>query len=170
MPFQLSWPVAIAMFAFIAFSVVVGSVLAGAGGWRSLARRYPARSGGDPGEERFRFSSMRTSGGIVGTAGYGSCVTIGVGPRGIAVELWKPFALFHPPFHLPWEAVERCRVVEWPSGSLTQLGIRDGGTITVAGRAGAAIAREAAERGLRPKAADRVEKNGALDALTTDSW
>ena len=164
MPFGRSWPVAIAMFAFIAFSVVVGSMLAGAGGWRSLARRYPARPGGDAGDEQFRFSSLRTSGGMVGTASYGLCVTIGMGPRGIAFELWKPFALFHPPFHLPWDAVERCRVVEWPSGSLTHLEIRDGGTLTIAGRAGAAIAREAAERGLAPK------PDGAFDAFTTDSW
>jgi hypothetical protein len=91
---------------------------------------------------------MRTSGGLVGTATYGSCVSIGVGPTGIAVELWAPFSLFHPPFHLPWNAVERFRVVGWPGGALTHLEIRDGGTLTIGGRAGAAIAREAELRGL----------------------
>ena len=148
MPFDISWPVAIAMMAFIAFSTVVGAAMAGAGGWRSLASRYPVRSGAVAGDERYRFSSMRTSGGLVGTAAYASCVTFRVGPRVIAVELWAPFSLFHPPFHLPWDAVERCRVVEMPGGTLTHLEIRGGGTLSVSGRAGAAIAREAAERGL----------------------
>lgn len=146
MPFSISWPVVVAMIAFIAFSVVVGSVMGGAGGWRSLANRYPAQSAAAPGEERYRFSSMRTSGGLVGTSAYNSCVTIGVAARGISVELWAPFRLFHPPFHLPWDAVENCRVVELIGGSLTHLEIRGGGTLTVGGRAGAAIARAAAER------------------------
>lgn len=148
MPFDISWPVAFAMLVFIAVSVVVGGAMAGSGGWRTLAKRYPARPGDAPEEERYRFSSMRTSGGLIGTASYGSCVSIGVGARGIAVELWAPFSLFHPPFHLPWEAVESFRVVEWPVGALTHLEIRDGGTLTIGGRAGAAIAREAEIRGL----------------------
>lgn len=162
--------VAIAMFAFIAVSVVIGAVLGGAGGWRSLAKRYPARPRDGSDAERFRFSSLRTSGGLVGTSGYGSCVTIDVGTRGIAFELWAPFSLFHPPFHLPWEAVESCRVVDWPRGPLTHLEIRGGETVTIAGRAGAAIAREAAQRGLAANPDDHAKPDGAFDAFTTDSW
>jgi hypothetical protein len=135
------------MFIFIAVSIVVGSALAGAGGWRSLVSRYPARPGLGPGE-RYRFSSLRTSGGMIGTASYGSCVTIGVGEEGISFELWAPFSLFHPPFHLPRGAVERLRIVEMPGGTVTHFEIRGGGTLTVAGRAGAAIARLAESRAI----------------------
>lgn len=149
MPFDISWPIAFAMFAFIAVSVVVGGALAGAGGWRSLAQRYPPPPDAAPPNARYRFSSLRTSGGLIGTSAYGNCVTIAVGPGGIAVELWAPFSLFHPPFHLPWDAVDRWRVVEWPNGGvLTHLEIRDGGTLSLGGRAGAAIAKEAARLGL----------------------
>ena len=61
MPIDITWPVAIAMLAFIAVSVVAGSALAGGGGWRSLASRYPTRAGITTGEERYRFCSMRAA-------------------------------------------------------------------------------------------------------------
>lgn len=152
MPFHIS-PYA-ALLVFVAVSVLVVGVMAGAGGWRALAARYPVPAAPPLDEERYRFTSIRTGWGLFGTAYYGSCVTVGVGSRGLSLALWAPFALFHPPMFLPWEALESCRSVEWPRGGpLTQITVRDGGELTVTGRAGAAIFRYATERGLAEGAA-----------------
>ena len=148
MPFDLSPRVVVAMLLFVAFSILVGSALGGAGGWRSLAERYPASRAGDP-EERHRFASLRTSGGLVGSSSYANCVMMGIGLKGISVALWAPFALFHPPFFLPWTAVEWWRTVEYPGGrKVVQLTVRDGGSLTFFGRAGSAIAEHARRLGL----------------------
>lgn len=144
----------IVLLLIVAGSVVFVGVMAGTGGWRSLAERYPAPVGPPLDEERYRFTSVRTGWGLFGTALYQGCVTVGVGSRGFSLALWAPFALFHPPMFIPWEALERCRSVEWPRGGpLTQITVRDGGELTVTGRAGAAIFRYATERGLAEGAA-----------------
>ena len=143
MPFHMTPFALAAMAVFIVGSVIVGAAMAGAGGWRDLAARYPVPPGAPPDEggERFRFSSLRTAGGTIGTATYESCVTVGVGARGISLALWAPFRLFHPAMFIPWTAVERCRRVDHMAGALTQLDVRGGGTLSFVGRAGASIAR-----------------------------
>jgi hypothetical protein len=78
MPFHISVYSAAALVAFAVVSVLIGSALAGAGGWRALAVRYPAPSTPPADEERYRFSSLRTASGVIGMATYGSCVTVGV--------------------------------------------------------------------------------------------
>jgi hypothetical protein len=148
MPFNLSPVAAVAMLAFVAFSIVVGGAMAGSGGWRSLAERYPARVPGPGDEERYRFSSLRTSGGLLGTARYDGCVTVGIGADGMSLALWAPFRLFHPPLFIPWEAVEACRIIPWLRGDLVQLTVGGGGTLTFADGTAKAIARRAEERGL----------------------
>ncbi|HYC31537.1 MAG TPA: hypothetical protein VEB59_04565 [Gemmatimonadales bacterium] len=142
MPFHLAPFAAAAMVLFAAVSVVLGGFIAGAGGWRALAERYPAGATlGNGAEERFRFASLRTSGGALGTAAYGSCVMIGVGDRGISLDLWAPFRLWHPALFIPWAAVEGCRRLAHMVGPVTQVRIRGGETLTFAGRAGEAVAR-----------------------------
>lgn len=143
----MSLPAVGAMIAFVVVSAVIGSALAGAGGWRKLAERYPARMAGTSGE-RFRFTSLRTSGGLVGMATYNSCVTVGVGEEGVSLELWAPFRLFHPPLFIPWSAVEHWRVVPYPPGELTQIRVKADVSLSIGGRAGAAIADHAGRRGI----------------------
>ena len=131
MPFDISLRAAVAMLVFMA------------------AERYPAGAASDPEEERHRFATLRTSGGLVGTSSYAGCVTVGIGARGLSVALWAPFALFHPPFFLPWSAVEGWRTVEFPGGHrAVQLTVRDGGSLAFYGRAGAGIARRAGLEGV----------------------
>jgi hypothetical protein len=153
MPFHITLPAAVAMLAFVAVSVLVGAAMAGAGGWRALAERYPAVPAIALEEERYRFTSIRTGGGLLGTATYDSCVTVGVSTGGISLALWAPFRLFHPPLFVPWEAVESCRVLELPGGNLTQVTVHHGGSLTVSGQAAVAIRRHAVQRGLAEGAA-----------------
>lgn len=107
MPFHISLHAAVAMLVFVAVSIFVGAATAGAGGWRALAKRYPELSATSLEEERYRFTSVRTGGGLLGTATYNGCVTVGVSTQGISLALRAPFRLFHPPLFIPWEA---CRV------------------------------------------------------------
>jgi len=147
MPFHIS-PYA-ALLVFVAVSVLVGGVMAGAGGWRALAERYPAPVTPPLDEERYRFTSIRTGWGLFGTALYQGCVTVGVSSRGLSLVRWTPFRLFHPPRFIPREALESCRSIEWHrGGQWTQITVRDGGDLTVTGQAAAAIFRYAADRGL----------------------
>ena len=62
MAMQMSAQAAIALVLFAIVSVLVGSTLSGAAGWRALARRYPGPGDTSPDPVRFRFASMRTSG------------------------------------------------------------------------------------------------------------
>ena len=152
MPFHISPFAAAAMVAFTVVSILVGALMAGAGGWRALAAAYPADAtrGNGAEEERFRFASLRTAGGSLGTATFESCVNIGVGDRGISVALWAPFRLGHPPIFVPWNGVESSRRVEHMVGPVTQVTVRGGGTLMFVGRAGAAIARRLEQRGAAP--------------------
>jgi hypothetical protein len=60
MPFHIGPHAAVVMLVFIAVSVLVGAAMAGAGGWRALAERYPAPVTTPSEEVRYRFSSIRT--------------------------------------------------------------------------------------------------------------
>jgi hypothetical protein len=154
MAFHITPYAAVALLVFVAVSLVVGAAMAGAGGWRALAERYPAPVAPPLDEERYRFTSIRTGGGVFGTAYYGSCVTVGVSSRGLSLALWAPFRLFHPPLFIPWEALEGCRRIEhYRRGPWMLVTLRDGGDHTVTGQAAAAISRYAAERGLAEGAA-----------------
>lgn len=153
MPFHLTLPAAVALIGFVAVSVLIGSAMAAAGGWRALAGRYPAPITPPAREERHRFTSMRTAGGAIGVARYESCVTVGISPLGISLALWAPFRLFHPSLLLPWDAVETWRAFEVYGRHWTEIIVRGGGKVTVYGRAAQAISRWATQRGIPEGAA-----------------
>lgn len=153
MPSHISLPVAIAMVVFVAVAVLIGSAMAGAGGWRDLAERYPMPAALPASDERYRFTSLRTAGGAIGIAIYESCVMVGISSRGISLVLWAPLRLFHPPVLLPWEAVEKWRHLEVYGNHSTLVTVRGGGSVTVFGPAAVAIARWASERGIPTGAA-----------------
>ena len=140
MPFQLGSGALVAMIAFIAISVVVGAVGTSSGGWRIWAAKYPAPALPPDDERRFRFASMRTSGGGIRSARYGSVVNVGVGRRGISLSIWAPFSFLHPPMLIPWEAVEQCEAGELFGHSSAKVTLAAGGSFTVFGDAADAIA------------------------------
>jgi hypothetical protein len=144
----------------LAGSVVVGALV---GGWRKLAERYPAGAAPPLDEERYHATSVRTGWGLLGSAYFSSCVTVGVSSRGLSLALWAPFRLFHPPLFIPWEALERCRSIEHYRAPRTLVTLRDGGDLTVTGQAAAAIFRYAAERGLAEGAAQLAHASDTPD-------
>jgi hypothetical protein len=148
MPFHLSLQAAVAMLLFAVVSVLIGAALAGAGGWRSMAERFPAPPQSPLDEERYRFTSIRTAGGLIGSASYESCVTVGLSPRGISLALWAPFRLFHPSLLIPWDAVEACSAVVLYRGHATQVTLRGGGRVRIYGRAAQAVVQRGTQRGL----------------------
>jgi hypothetical protein len=169
MPFQFN-PY-LALMVFIAISVLYGGVMAGMGGWRILAERYPMPVAPPMDEECFRFASMRTAWGLFGTAAYQGCVEIGVGSRGISLALWAPFRLFHPPMFIPWEDVEKCRISEWFRGTqLMQITVRDGVELSVTGRAAPVLFRYASERSLTGDASQRRRASDSPDRRTALRW
>jgi hypothetical protein len=148
MAMQMSAQAAIAMVLFAIVSVLVGSTLSGAGGWRALARRYPGPGDTSPEPVRFRFASMRTSGGLIGSASFANCVTVEVGERGISLALLPGFRFRHPPIFLPWDAVEQCQTVEAYLHRVTLLTVRGGEALTFFGRLGTEVVRRAEAQGV----------------------
>ncbi|MGH7551484.1 MAG: hypothetical protein ACREMQ_00475 [Longimicrobiales bacterium] len=140
MPFDLlSTRAIVAMVIFAAVSVVLGSFLATAGGWRRAAYRFRAPAALPEATAHFRFVSMRMTGGLLGVASYHSCVTVGLSENGISLALWAPFRLFHPPLFIPWAAVEDCRPRPTISQDNVQIILRGGGGFQVYGRAATAL-------------------------------
>jgi hypothetical protein len=130
----------IAMVIFAVVSALIGSFLAAAGGWRRAAVRFRAPLTLPQDTERFRFVSLRMTGGLLGVASYHSCVTIGLSERGISLALWAPFRLFHPPLLIPWTAVDECRPIPTLNHDGVRIILRDGGGFQVYGKAATALA------------------------------
>jgi hypothetical protein len=82
------------------------------GGWRRLARRYPATE--KPGGRVYRFQTIR-----LGGANYGNAVTIDVGDRGVFLSVFWPFRFGHPNILIPWSELN---VSSPPTGWIKRLG------------------------------------------------
>ena len=139
MSFHLSVPAIVAMVAFAGVSIFIGSFMAGAGGWRAAAGRFPARNPAPPATARFRFVSLRMSGGVLGTAAYQNVVILELSDRGIGLSLLTPFRLFHPPMLIPWNAIESCEQHFTPWGDAARVTLHGGGGFSVAGAAAKAL-------------------------------
>jgi hypothetical protein len=146
MPFDLPPIVIVAMVIFVGVSAVAGSLLARAGGWGRAASRFRAPTDNVDQAERFPFTSLVMTGGPLGVARYGSCVTVGLSERGISLALWAPFRLFHPPLLIPWSAVEECKPRPTVGRPGAQIVLRGGGGFQVYGRAATALSSQWRER------------------------
>jgi len=148
---NLSGTVILAVVAFMVVSAIAGSAMAGAGGWRALAARYPYPAVPPADEEHFRFSSVRTAGGVVGTASYGSIVTVGLSSSGVSLALSAPFRLFHPAILVPWSAVAECRDDDFIGRRFAMVTVAESGSFTVYGRAATVVAEYASAQGVPMK-------------------
>jgi hypothetical protein len=96
--------------AFVAIWLAICVLLSMIGGWHELSRRFESDTPIDG--ELFRFAS-----GVMGyplfTVNYRRCLSMTVGPRGIALAVAFPFRLLHPRLVIPWSAVERCELVTY---------------------------------------------------------
>jgi hypothetical protein len=86
----------------VPWAYAVSLLIAQIGGWRHLAKRFPAND--EPSGKRF---FMQT--GSVGQIGYGSCLTIHCSPNGLRISVLWPFRLAHPPLFIPWDVIQNCR-------------------------------------------------------------
>src|SRR5687767_7664706 len=68
------------------------------GGWRRLARAFPARR--PPSGNRFRAQYCR-----VGLVNYNTCLTIYSSEVGLYFAVWPMFRAGHPPFFVPWASI-----------------------------------------------------------------
>jgi hypothetical protein len=107
----------------IAFASVLG-------GWYRLSKLYPAdqtRFGiaGENDGRRFSWTTL-VMGPPLFPTNYGNCVNVVVNEWGIRVDVALLFRTLHPPFLIPWSAVENCRLDR-------QLAIFTRATVEVAG-------------------------------------
>ncbi|MBM4070661.1 MAG: hypothetical protein FJ271_17155 [Planctomycetes bacterium] len=80
-------------------------LLGWAGGWRAVARVYPA-SGPPTG---IRFGMQRCQ---FGWVGYNGCMTMHVSEEGLRIEVWWIFRFGHPTLLIPWSALHVHQVIE----------------------------------------------------------
>ncbi len=77
---------------------VVSVLLAHIGGWRELARAYPAT-------RRFDGEKLGVRSARLGYVNYNNCIRVSAGPAGLLLRMILPFRLAHPPILVPWTEV-----------------------------------------------------------------
>jgi len=82
----------------------ITALLATLSGWRSLAKRFPAKGSTDG--ERFSFVSASIGALAWFPVNYSGCLFVTVGSMGLAVSVLFPFRFLSPAFALPWSEVE----------------------------------------------------------------
>ena len=98
-----AWVPALVPFIFVGMWVSVSFLLAATGGWRALARRYPAPRGVSG--TSFLWCSAQ-----LGWVNYRGCLNLHAGPSGLRVSVSLPFRIGHRPFLVPWTDVGTERV------------------------------------------------------------
>ncbi|MDB5101433.1 MAG: hypothetical protein JWM80_5854 [Cyanobacteria bacterium RYN_339] len=92
-PFAYVFPVF-----FVTLWVTIGHMLAWAGGWHQLARRYVATDG-------FSGESHGFCSGEMGWTNYNGVLWLGTDGEGLRLAVMFPFRGGHPPLFLPWHEV-----------------------------------------------------------------
>jgi len=84
----------------IAIVVGIPLVFAPASGWTEIAKRFPARDGGQHYRVHFGFATFK------GWIGFNGCMRVGSDSWGIAVGTNLLLPIGFKPFFIPWSAVE----------------------------------------------------------------
>jgi len=90
----------------LAVWAVVLSLLALLGGWRELARCYPANLPFSGKRWWFQSGNMRA-------VNYGGCLIIGANAEGLHLAVLFPFRPGHPPIFIPWSQVSARETTRW---------------------------------------------------------
>jgi hypothetical protein len=98
--------------------MVIMVLLSEVGGWRVLARRYPAVEGAPRDAVRtFRMASIDLRRGALPLpVNYGNCAKIAITPAGLHLGVMVFFRFRHPPLLIPWTEIGRLqpgRLVFW---------------------------------------------------------
>jgi hypothetical protein len=88
------------LFLFFVFRLVcaISYILAAVGGWRRIAKTFPARDRPDG-----KWHYMQS--GMVGVVSYGSGLIVCSSIAGLYVAVLPMFRLAHPPLFLPWKEI-----------------------------------------------------------------
>jgi hypothetical protein len=92
-------PELMALLPFIAFWVVVHSLISVLSGWWNVAIFYKAERPFSGQKFRFQSANMRV------WMSYGNCLIIGSDPTGLYISIFSPFRIAHPPLFIPWEDI-----------------------------------------------------------------
>lgn len=105
MPFNLDprWFAPLLLTLFAVAWLGAGWLVSRAGGWASLAARFPAD--GVVEGERFRFASGAFGRKALPTR-YNGVLYVTVNRRGLGLSLWFPFRFGSSPMFIPWSAFE----------------------------------------------------------------
>jgi hypothetical protein len=76
--------------------ILISTVIARVSGWAALARIYRLQDSFDGRRWHFQTAQMRWA------TNYGSCLTLGVSPRGLYLAVPFLFRPTHPPLLVPW--------------------------------------------------------------------
>lgn len=125
--------------------VGVAFFLSLAGGWRDLARRFPAPA--QVAGERLHFCSVFMQKSRI-PANYSYCVTVGLNESGLYLRMSVFFRFAHAPLFIPWQWIERVEQQKHWFGTLVTVSPK--GTpvrIHLRGRAGREALRYWSQRG-----------------------
>jgi hypothetical protein len=93
---------------FIGMWMFIMTLLASLGGWRTLARLYPAPDGAPrDAAHTFRMTSIDLRGPLPLPVNYSNCVTIAITPAGLHLRVMAFFRFRHPPLLIPWTHIGR---------------------------------------------------------------
>ncbi|HEX8391977.1 MAG TPA: hypothetical protein VF665_06450 [Longimicrobium sp.] len=116
--------------------LLLSAVLAWAGGWRTLARHYPARA---PGADRTIRGASASVGSPPLPVNYNNCLTVRVTEAGVEISVWPMFRFQHPPVFIPWSELEACEPGRRWLLYVVQILPRQGPPVMFRGRAARAV-------------------------------
>ena len=88
--------------------IVISTILARVGGWAALAAVYRLQDSFDGRRWHFQSAQMRWA------TNYGSCLSVGVSPRGLYLSVPFLFRPTHPPLLVPWADIDvQVRRLTW---------------------------------------------------------
>ena len=153
LPVALIAGLALPVFAacFVAIWLGVVALIATAGGWRDLARDYPAH--GEPAPETVRFTgvSLMFGSGPISLGSYRNAVTITIDATGFGLTTMMLFRFRHPPIAIPWGALRDHREGSTFGQHWVELGLANGQRLRITGRAAAALAKALAAAAPSPQ-------------------
>lgn len=103
------WVIPLFPLFFIGMWMFVLTLLASLGGWRALARLYPAPDGApQDAAHTFGMTSIDLRRGFLPMpVSYSGCITIAITPAGLHLRVMAFFRFRHPPLLIPWTHLGR---------------------------------------------------------------
>lgn len=109
------------------------------GGWRDLARAFPASESAREDAIRFSGASLMLGRGLVPLGSYRNAVTVTIEPSGLGFRTMFLFRFGHPAIKVPWSAVKGYQNGSTLGRRWIRMNIANGEEIRIYGRAAGAL-------------------------------